>query len=81
MDAPQTKYAPDVPENSRAATTHTQSNLTFATAKAGLPNVSAPASNKLANPGCGGELLLVSVGEGLTSMQVGPVADVAVGTL
>ncbi len=38
-------------------------------------------SDHLANPGCGGELLLVSVGEGLTSMQVGPVADVAVGTL
>jgi len=56
VDAQQTKSALVVLGNNQAATTLTPPSLTFAMERAGLPNASALASNKLANPGCGAAL-------------------------
>jgi len=53
VDAQQTRSAQDAPGNNQAATTHMPSSLTFVMERAGLPNASVLASNKLANPECG----------------------------
>jgi len=50
VDAQQTRSAQDAPGNNQAATTHMPSSLTFVMERAGLPNASVLASNKLANP-------------------------------
>lgn len=55
------------------------SSLTFVMERAGLPNASVLASNKLANPGCGREQHQESAGEGRTFMQVGLAVAAAAG--